>query len=221
MEELFLNLRFSIKLTEALACITGFVFWKRLSPRCWKSFPVYLLVITLCEFAGWYMNNNGMSRQGKYMYSYFVVPLEFFFLFYMYLNMLPKVFRKTVFMLAGIFLLAFIAEYMLLLNTKWVWRSLTYVTGIVSVLILSIIYLLSLISRERVIQYKKEPFFWVNLGVLLFYVGSFPYFATLNYMYKANISLFWVLAFAMVVLNSMMYLFFTAGFICFRNRRSY
>lgn len=206
---------------EGLACITGFVCWARLSPKFWKAFPVYLLIITCCEFAGWYMNSHSIYRPAKWMYSYFVIPLEFLFMHYLYYHILSNGFRKTVIALSALFLISFGVEYILLLKINWVWMSLTYITGSVTILILSVIYLLQLISNARVTTYKKEPFFWVNLGLLLFYVGTFPYYATASYLYKVNQNLFWILSWTMVILNYIMYSFFIVSFLCFRKLQKY
>lgn len=206
---------------EGLACITGFLCWARLTPKFWRVFPFYLLVITCCEFAGWYMNSHQLQLPAKLMYNYLVIPLEFFFLYFLYFHVLAKEFRTTVLALAALFIIAFITEYVLLLNVKWMWRSLTYITGSLTILILSVIFLLQTIRSEAVLSYRRQPFFWVNLGVILFYVGTFPYYATINYLYKINEPLFWCLAWIFVVLNYIMYTLFIVGFLCFRKPREY
>jgi len=206
---------------EGLACIVGFLCWARLYPKFWRAFPFYLLIITCCEFAGWYMNGHQLQRSARLMYNYLVIPLEFTFLYFLYYHLLAREFKRTVLVMAAFFTLAFVAEYLMLLNVKWMWRSLTYITGSVTILILSVIYLLQTIRSEAVLQFKREPFFWVNLGVILFYVGTFPYYATINYLYKVNESLFWSLAWIFVILNYIMYTLFIVGFLCFRKHREY
>jgi hypothetical protein len=220
-EALFSQIRFGIKIMEGLACITGFLCWARLYPRFWRGFPFYLLIITCCEFAGWYMNGHSIFKPARLMYNYFVIPLEFLFMHYLYYHSLSKEFRKTVVSLSVIFILTFVVEYVLLINVKWIWMSLTYATGCITILILSVIYFLGLIRNEKVVMYIKEPFFWVNLGLILFYVGAFPYYVTINYLYKINVPLFYTLSWLSLGFNYLMYLFFIVAFLCFRKPQKY
>jgi hypothetical protein len=221
VNDFFFQLKFGIKIMEGLACIVGFLCWARLYPKFWRTFPFYLLIIVCCEFAGWYMNKHGIFKPAKLMYSYFVIPLEFLFMHYLYYHSLAKEFRKTVLVISVIFVLAFVVEYTFLMNVKWMWMSLTYIIGSVTILILSVIYLLQLVSKAKVAQYKREAFFWVNLGLMLFYVGTFPFYATINYLYKVNIPLFYGLSWAMIISNYLMYSLFVVGFLCFRKRQTY
>ena len=57
-------------------------------------------------------------------------------------------------------------------------------------------------------------FFWVNLGLMLFYVGTFPYYAMFKTLYETEPNLFNVLSWIGVLLNYAMYSFFIIGFLC-------
>jgi hypothetical protein len=211
--DLIFKLKFGIKIMEGLACITGLLCWAKLYPRFWKAFPIYLFIITCCEFAGWYMNTHGI-KGSKIMYSYFVVPLEFLFMYFLYYKNLPKQFLKTVFAFSLIYLLSWGGELIFVQHTKWIWLSMSYTVGNIIMLILGIIYFLQLLKSEKLLSYKKQIFYWVNLGLMLFYVGTFPFYATLGILYKEAPKLYEILYWMSVTLNYFLYSFFIIGFLC-------
>jgi hypothetical protein len=218
MNELFYQLRFGIKIMEGLACITGFLCWARLSPRFWRSFPFFLLIITCCEFAGWYMNGHGI-KGSKAMYSYFVIPLEFLFMHFLYYKNLPHYFKKTVISLSVIYVLALITEQVFLKDVKWIWLSMSYSVGNITLLILGIIYFLQLANFDTITNYKRQTFFWVNLGLMFFYVATLPYYAMFKTLYETEAELFKALSWVAVILNYVMYGTFIIGFLCSRKER--
>jgi len=214
----FFTVRFGIKIMEALACLAGFLCWAKLSPRFWRAFPFYLLIITCCEFAGWYMNGHGI-KGSRAMYSYFVIPLEFLFMHFLYYKNLPRYFRKTVIGLSAIYVAALFAEQLFLQQVKWIWLSMSYTIGNITLLVLGIIYFLQLFSSEKIADYKRQLFFWVNLGLMLFYVGTCPYYAMFKTLYETQPALFHALAWVSVILNYVMYGFFIIGFLWSRKER--
>ena len=216
--DLFFNIRFGIKIMEGLACIIGLLCWSRLSPRFWRAFPVYLFIITCCEFAGWYMNSKGI-KGSKWMYAYFVIPLEFIFMYFLYFKNLLPTFKKTVLLLSGVYILTFIIEQLLLGNEKWIWLSMSYTVGNITLLVLGTIYFFQLYNSDKLIEYKTEPFFWVNIGLLLFYVGTMPYYTTFKTLYKSNYGFMMAMAWTAVILNYIMYAFFIISFLCKRMKQ--
>ncbi len=148
------------------------------------------------------------------MYNFFVVPMEFLFIHFLYYKNLPKYFRATVLSLSVIYLVFWIAEYFFLKHFNWVWLSTSYNAGCITILILGIIYFLQLLKSEKIVVYKKQIFYWVNLGVILFYVGTFPYYAMLKTLYETEPQLFAVLMWWPPLLNYVMYGFFIKGFLC-------
>jgi hypothetical protein len=216
MDDLYLQLRFGVKIMEGLACIAGFWVWARLKPAFWKSFPVYLLIIVCCEFAGWYMNKHGIFKPAKFMYSYFVIPLEFLYMQLLFFKILPNSFRKTVVGISLMYIVAFFAEQFFLKNSKWLWLSGSYSIGCVTLFILCTIYFLYLHQSEKSILVKKEPFFWICLGLVLFYVGTFPYYSMPKNLDQFNEKLYYIFIWLLVILNYIMYFLFIIGFLCFR-----
>ena len=108
-------IRYTLLIIELLACITGFIYWKKLRGTFWKWFPVYLLVIVIIEIIAPYLdaslNNN--------LYRFFGIPIQFLFfcwLFYQYFEKL----RESKWAIAGIivYLLAWLIEMFFLTSTQ-------------------------------------------------------------------------------------------------------
>lgn len=212
--DLFDKIRFGIKIMEGLACIAAFASWAKLRPGFWKTFPFYLLIIVCCEFAGWYMNKNGLYKPAKSMYSFFVVPLEFLYAFFLFYMNLAGRYKKVVLSLAGLYIVSLLAENILLQHKKWIWLSASYAVGCIGLMVLITIYFLELIIRDVKNKYTTELFYWVCLGLVVFYVGTLPYFTMPRNLYYNNQPLFWVLNWVFVILNYVMYSLFITGFIC-------
>jgi hypothetical protein len=198
---------------EGLACIVGLLNWPRLLPSFWKYFVIYLGIICCCEFIGWYMVNQHI-KGSTLMYNYFVIPLEFLFMHFLYYKNLPMRFQKTILVLSTFYTLSWMVEQLFLKEVKWIWLSMSYSVGNITILVLGIIYFLQLLEAEELISYKKQMFFWVNLGLMLFYIGTFPYFAMKKTLYETEPNLFKILSWITVFLNYAMYSFFIIGFLC-------
>jgi hypothetical protein len=216
MEELYLKLRFGIKIMESLACIIGFIMWARLKPPFWKSFPVYLLVIVCCEFTGWYMYGHGHNRQAKYLYNYFVIPLEFFYMYFLFFKILIAGFRKIVLAVVFLYSILFVIEKIMISKVNWIWMSLSYGFGCAGLFVLITIYFFQLANADSNKKYSTEPFFWVSLGLSIFYVGTFPFYAMPKTISNSNPDLFMFFSWLIIVCNYIMYSLFIKGFLCHR-----
>lgn len=218
MEEKFQIARSGIKYAELLAAAVGFVYWRKLRKGYLRAIPVYLLLLFCCELFGHYLRLNHPPNAQKHFYNYFVVPGEFLFVHYLYYQFLDRPLRKYVPIFSVLFLVAMVVEAILVRQINWQWMSLSYLTGGVSILILATLYLLQLVSDETVVRLNQNFFFWVNLGLMLFYVGTIPYYATVGFLYKIQPQLAWLMVWMFVVLNYLLYSFFIVGFICFRTQ---
>jgi hypothetical protein len=56
--------------------------------------------------------------------------------------------------------------------------------------------------------------FWTALGLIIFYLGTFPLYALRNTLVKHYLSVFTGYYYVSFVLNYCMYILFSIGFIC-------
>jgi hypothetical protein len=75
------------------------------------------------------------------------------------------------------------------------------------------------IKSDEILNFKQNKMFYINIGVLLFYVGTLPFFAFDKYLYH-NLNSLWSLykTFFLFACSSM-YLLFIASFIWGKPKR--
>jgi hypothetical protein len=200
---------------ELLACIAGFIHLKNLRPSFWKLFPVFLLVIVACEIPGYILAFNNEMETNRTLYVFFVIPLEFLFYFWLLFKM-TKEKHPYVFASGLVFYIAsFITEYLFYPTMKsGFFLSLSYTTGNLILLVFVFIYFLKLINSNELLGFYKTMGFWVAAGLLIFWLGSFPYYGLMNFMWPAHKNIFIVYTWVVTFLNYFMYLSFTVGFLC-------
>ena len=195
---------------ELLAGITGLIYWKKLRGSYWQYFPIYLLSIAGLETINYLIP---ISLRGP-LAIYFIIPFEFLFmywLFYKTLNSRPKLVWTGVF----IYVSALIFE---LINDahpigKDVFLSFSYTIGNIVLLVFILYYFYDLVNSDRILTFYHEQMFWVALGLLLFYLGAFPYFGMYNYLRNNYMSLLFSYTWIVIFLDYIMYLLFVVSFI--------
>lgn len=198
---------------ELLAAIIGLINWQRVKNNYWKWFPFYLLLLPILETLT-YWTPKAMIN---YINTFIIIPIEFlFFCWLFYKNSQQK---KIVILGSCIYIVSFIAEMLLAEKMKSrYFFSFSYSIGNLILLIFILRYFYYLIFTERILFFYRERMFWVALGLLVFYLGTFPYFGLYNLLvtkhFKLLISYTWVEIF----LDYTMYLLFAASFIWGREK---
>lgn len=211
----YLILSLGVVLLELIASITGFVHWKKIKDSYWKWFPVYLLVLVLAELVAIYaaralaeVNFSGM------VYRYFAIPLQFlfyFWLFYQYLKESRQ--RKWPLVAVVIYVASWVVEITYFMHKKLWFMSFSYTVGNVMLLVLIILFLIRFIFSQEILQFKSSLIFWVNFGLLIFYLGTFPFYALRNTLYYEYKEIFFTYGYINFVLDYLMYAVFTFAFI--------
>jgi hypothetical protein len=197
-------------ITQLIAALTGLIFWKKVKDTFWKWFVVYLVLIFSLElFARFGLNQIGSLK--KYYYSLLVIPIEFLAFYYFYYMNNTK--SKVLYLFFGIiYLLTFIPSVFNLSNSDWIIKSLSYTVGNLFIAIAAIVELYNQIRSNKIIFFRQNMMFYINAGVIIFYIGTLPFFAFYGLIYQ-NIT-FWTFYYTLfLIFNHTMYLFFTASFI--------
>jgi hypothetical protein len=193
---------------EFLAAIIGFLNWSKIKGNYWQYFPFYLLVLTMSDLVSIYLP----SKSVNIYYTYFIIPLEFLFVFYLFKNNLK--YNKLVWGCITVYIISFLIEIIYEnINQKNVFLSVSYSVGNLLLLILILRYFYFLIYSERILSFNTEPMFWVSLGLLLFYLGTFPYYGLYNLLKTKYFDILVSYTWIMIFLNYAMYLLFAASFI--------
>ncbi len=193
---------------EFLAAIIGFINWSKIKRTYWQYFPLYLLVLTISDLVSIYLP----SKSVNIYYTYFIIPLEFTFMFYLFKKNLK--YDRLVWFCIVVYVMSFWIEFLYEnINRKNIFLSVSYSVGNLLLLILILRYFYFLIYSERILSFYTEPMFWVSSGLLLFYLGTFPYYGLYNLLKTKYFDILVSYTWIMIFLNYAMYLLFAASFI--------
>jgi hypothetical protein len=205
-------IRYGLNLFELMACVTGFIYWKKIRSSYWRLFPIYLLVIVCVEVLGAFTEGDFNIN----LYSYFGIPIQFlffFWLFHQYFKPLPPVIWSII--ATAVYIISLVTELIFLRNETLFFSSLSYTVGNVMLAILVLIFFSRFISSEKILGFKSDMMFWVSLGLLIFYLGSLPFYGLYNTIrddtkYPGLLATYWSVQ---MIFNYLMYTFFTISFI--------
>ncbi|MEO6455863.1 MAG: hypothetical protein ABIN97_17410 [Ginsengibacter sp.] len=204
-----------LNILEFSACITGFLYWKKIRHSYWRWFPVYLGIIVVTELvAEYFLYAKNDLTVNINIYRFFGVPFEFlflFWLFYQYLNNTSK--NKWPVFSAAIYLICLLIDLLYVGKMKLLFDSFSYTIGNILLLVLLLMFFLKFIKSDDILEYKSSMMFWVCLGLLIFYLGSLPFYGIRTTLYKEYRDFFFVYWYIQYGLNYLMYILFALSFI--------
>ncbi len=198
-------------LAEFTAAVTGFIYWKKVKDTPWKYFPFYLALISVSEIVSRILILNKIYILQKY-FIFFLIPLEFIFFYYMLgVHIQNKLWKKIITAGGVVFLIFVYAEAITGSTVFWI-HPISYTFGNLLLIIFIFAYLIGYIKDTDVPNLKYNNMFWVCLGLLIFYIGSFPYYGLVQYLEATSVfrNRYW---FVQNILNCMMYVSFSLSFI--------
>lgn len=198
-------------IAEFLAMLAGFITWKKWKNSYLKWLPVYLIVITILEiwhFAFTYLHLYNYANPAYVI----VVPFEMLFISWFFYKTLNTKSRSITLAGAAIYIAALVLEKTLFQNNTYYFQSLSYTIGNLFILIYLIIFFIELVKSANIFTFKRLTVFWIACGMLVFYLGTFPFYGLYNELAK-DLDVFMPVAWVATALNYCMYLLFTIGFI--------
>lgn len=212
--DIYDKLRIAIYISEIAAAITGFLCWNKVKNSYWKWFPVYLAVISAMELTVEWMYNMYPNHDfNMKIHEYFGIPLQFLFFIWLF----NSYFRETKRspwppVCATAYIISIVADQLFFKNKQLWFLSFSYSVGNIALLVLAIIFFARLMISDSIVQYTHHTMFWVALGVLIFYLGSFPLYGLYNTMatnHPRFFNLYWIIS---AILDCIMYGFFVISF---------
>lgn len=204
-----------LDLFEFSACLAGFLSWGKIRHSYWRWFPVYLSIVFATEMIAKYFalvrHNVPLNIA---VYRFFGLPFEFLFLFWLfhqYFRGGPA--RKWPLIAAATYLLALLVDLCYISGTRHFFDSFSYTIGNILLLILLLRFFLQFSNSDEILEYKTAMMFWVSLGLIIFYLGSLPFYGlrnTLNDQYRSLFYEYWRIQY---LLGYLMYGFFIIAFI--------
>lgn len=196
---------------EALAAISGILTWKKWKDCYLKWLPFYLAVISVLEIV-----NRTLEHYSKFDTANVItgveVIFEVFFINWFFYKTLATNKHKIIIAGCTFYTISCIFERTFFIDTGYYFASLSYTVGNLFILIYLILFFIELVNSDKLLNFKKLTVFWIALGMLVFYLGTFPFYGLYNELAN-DLNLFVPLAWISTSLNYSMYLLFTIAFI--------
>ncbi|KIX22156.1 hypothetical protein SY27_05720 [Flavobacterium sp. 316] len=195
---------------EFLSAVIAILKYNKIKNTYWKWFAYYLITIFLLELNGKYGFANFLQYK-KFYYDFFVIPFQFIFLYWLYAYQSLKN-KKIFYIFSIIYLLSTIPHFYYLEKMRNL-NSLSYTIGVFLLMILIYFEFIKQIKSDNIINFKENRMFYINLGVIIFYVGTLPFFAFGIYSSKSTIYIWKNYITVFYILLNLMYLLFIASLL--------
>lgn len=200
-----------INITEVTAALVGLFYYKKLKHTYWKWFVVYLIFISFSELISRF-GLEDLSKIRKYFFGFFVIPIEFIFFYWLYAKKSLKL--KRLFLISSFIYLFFYSLNFLNLDQVRIISSMSYTVGVFLLAIMVYLEFIKQIKSDEILNFYSNKMFYINIGILLFYIGTLPFFAFDKQLYLNNNELWSNYKTYFLFSVNIMYLLFTASFIC-------
>lgn len=194
---------------EIIAAIIGLVFYNSLKKSFWKWFVIYLVYIALNEFFGLKIRHF-FKIDIQFIFAYVQIPLEF--LFFIWLYALKSFRNKKLFWICiTVYLISFLIDGSLS-KGNYYFSSFNYIIGALIILVFVILEFNKQIKSDSILLFKENKMFYINIGVVVFYIGTLPFFGL--YYPILKVPEIWNSYYIyFMVSNCVMYLLFAMSFV--------
>lgn len=210
MEEFQLILKDCYRICVLLSAVVGALYFTKLKKSYWRWLSIYLIVIFFQE-SFWRFNLFSLGKE--FRISYYVllgVPFQYIFLYWLYAFKSLKNKKLFIFsILVYILTLCFSLYYK---NIDEVY-SLSLNIGTFLLIILLILEFVQQIKSDNILRFKENKMFYINIGLILFYIGNYPFHILGPELYTNYLNLWNIYYVYFLISNCLMYLLFSASFI--------
>lgn len=197
---------------EFLAFVVSIRYWRK--SKAHQYFSAYLLLICMVEIVAkvaYELHNKGLNH---FLYDYCMIPIEFIFFYSLYYtDMRGSKMKPLPIVLGACYLLSWVVDILFLEKRHFAFYSFSYTLGNFFLLILIFQYFYRLIRSDLILQFKSERLFWISIGLLIFYLGSFPFYSLRNFLWENDPKLMRNYWYLITGFNCIMYLFFAVSFL--------
>jgi hypothetical protein len=152
----------------------------------------------------------------------FAVIVEYSLLSWILSNFIQSNTKRRI-IIASIFVLVpvFILMQLTLMSKGDSYRYLNQMIQAPFICVWTVFYLFEAAKNDEEVNITKNPMFWISLGNLLFYSGSFFSYGFGSYLLSKGSTqseaIFWIAR----ILNILLYIFYFIGFLCLQTKRLY
>lgn len=175
----------------------------------WFWFAIFLTLLGILDFLG-----GQISLEYNYfLYEYIVIPGQLLFYFWLF-SKEKKIGKNLPLYLTILYITCLIIEKTANAFEYGLWfGSFSYCVGNICLLVLIVRYIYLLSTSDDILNFKNQPMFWVSIGLMVFWLGSLPYYGLFNYLYqnfpKLHLGYTWIV----MLMNYLMYSFFICAIL--------
>jgi len=210
-----------VVLFELIALFTSILFYKDLKATKMVYFIPFLLLTVFVDFVGYLLVLYNIRDKNYWLYNIFNT-VEFIFYAYMFTQYFKLPFlRKVVFLFMPLVLIFSLSNYLFMQGTEH-FHTYTLLFGSFFLVFFCCCYFYEWVLPEQINQnLLKQPFFWVCVGLLLFYLGSVIINALYEYLRSNDMNEEGKHIYGLInqSLNVVLYSSFSISFILCRNNR--
>jgi hypothetical protein len=206
---------------EIISLLIALFFYKDLKRNdAMFYFIPFLIVTALVEMSAKWIWKD---RNEKFLIFNIFTAAEFVFysvLFRIHLN--NKILRYIVILLIPFYLTLFILNVIFVQELTTSFHSYTFLLGSFFMVVYSCFFLYESILPESIsVRLSLQPFFWISIGLLIFYLGSVIINALVEYLTKSDFKEQGIIIYRNITnsLNVILYGSFSIAFILCRNNR--
>lgn len=209
MQELQSTLRDGLLIAEFLSALVGIIYLFKLKKSYWKWFSIYLVVIFIQEYF-WITGNSIYFMSNVEYYVFFGIPFQYIFLYWLYA--LKSLKKRNLFLLCSV---VYIVTIGLAIGFVELSKVLTFSINIGTIIltVLVVLEFIKQIKNDDILRFRENKMFYINTGMILFYIGTYPYLVFGNELYTNYRGIYDIYDIYFLIANYIMYLLFAASFI--------
>jgi hypothetical protein len=189
--------------------LVALFYYSKVKNTYWQWLVFYLVFIAGQELYFTY-NNSILTIPKAHYFAYIGIPIQFLFLFWLYA--IKSLNNRVVFWIFSLLLMLTVLPIEWYTQLKTV-NSITVLVGSLLLMILVFLEFQKQIMDDDILEFKHKRMFYINLGVLLFYVGCVPFFGLYNLIKKEHF--IWNNYYIyFLVSNCLLYVSYILSFVC-------
>lgn len=195
---------------EFLAALIAFFYFFKLKNTYWKWFSIYLIIIFIQE-CFWFFNDSGFGITKQKYYALIGIPIQYLFWYWLFALKSLKL-KKLFYTCVVLYLLTYIPIELYFKELEIVY-SLNLTVGTILLGMLITLEFKKQIKTDNILKFRENKMFYITIGIILFYIGTYPFFAFYKELKGQYIEIWNIYYLYFRISICIMYLLFLASFI--------
>lgn len=202
---------------EFCAFILSVVTYKKLRNNKLVTFPFFLFFIFSGELFAFFLAVKYHNNVA--FHNVFTTIQIVYYLFLIRHNLSSSKAAKILLISIYLFVIVTGVNYFFIEKLEQELLCYTFTLGCVLIAVWVAYYFHELILSDEIENYSSRPFFWIALGLFVFYVCNIPYMSIFNYLANNYPVIFNAYFSIIEFLNYIMYSFFIIGMLCMNKKK--